>query len=54
LVAKLAIEARTAGQGFPMADGYIAAIALAHGFKVATRVSDPFTAVGLSVINAWQ
>jgi toxin FitB len=52
--AQLAIKARSAGHGFPMADGYIAAIAVAHGFTVATRDTAPFTAAGLPVINPWQ
>jgi hypothetical protein len=32
--AELAVKARAAGQGFPTPDGYIAAIAAAHGFAV--------------------
>lgn len=52
--AKLAVTARTAGQGFPTPDGYIAAIAHAHGFIVATRDVAPFQAAGLHVINPWD
>ncbi len=52
--ADLAVTARSAGQGFPTPDGYIAAIATAHGFIVATRDIAPFHAVGLKVINPWE
>ena len=37
--ADLAVKARTAGKGFPTPDGYMAAIAAAKGFAVATRDS---------------
>lgn len=52
--AELAVKARATGKGFPTADGYIAAIAAAQGFAVATRDMSPFEAVGLNVINPWQ
>ncbi len=52
--AALAVMARAAGQGFPTPDGYIAAIANAHGFAVATRDVAPFRAAGLDVINPWE
>lgn len=52
--ANLAVVARDAGKGFPTPDGYVAAIASAKGFAVATRDCSPFEAVGLSVINPWQ
>lgn len=48
---ELAVKARAAGKGFPTPDGYIAAIANAHGFTVATRYVAPFQAAGLTVIN---
>ncbi|MCB0925454.1 MAG: PIN domain-containing protein [Mycobacterium sp.] len=51
---ELAINARAAGKGFPTADGYIAAIANARGFTVATRYVAPFQAAGLTVINPWK
>lgn len=51
--AALAMTARQAGKGFPTPDGYIAAIAVAHGFTVATRDVAPFEAAGLVVINPW-
>jgi predicted nucleic acid-binding protein len=37
-----------------LTDSIIAATALAHGFKVATRDTNPFEAVGLKVINPWK
>lgn len=52
--AELAVAARTAGKGFPAPDGYIAAIANARGFAVATRDVAPFQVVGLNVINPWE
>jgi predicted nucleic acid-binding protein len=52
--ADLAGMAHDAGKGFPMPDAYIAAIAFAHGFTVATRDVSPFQAVGLTVINPWD
>ena len=51
--ADLAVKARAAGKGFPTADGYIAAIAAAHGFTVASRDSSAFNAAGLTVIDPW-
>ena len=51
--ADLAVKARAAGKGFPTPDGYIAAIAAAHGFAVASRDTSAFTAAGLTVINPW-
>jgi len=52
--ADLATKARAAGKGFPMPDGYIAAIAAAHGFAVASRDTSAFTAAGLTVIDPWM
>ena len=52
--AELAVSARSAGKGFPSPDGYIAAIASARGFTVATRDIAPFEAARLKVINPWQ
>lgn len=51
---KLAVRARLAGQGLPVADGYIAAIAAAQKFSVASRDTAPFIAAGIEVINPWQ
>jgi len=49
--ADLAVKARAAGRGFPTPDGYIAAIAAAHGFAVASRDASAFAAAGLKVID---
>lgn len=49
----LAVQARAAGKGFPTPDGYIAAIAAAHGFAVASRDASAFAAAGLTVIDPW-
>lgn len=51
--ADLAVKARAAGKGFAIPDGYIAAIAAAHGFAVASRDTSAFTAAGLTVIDPW-
>lgn len=51
---ELAVKAKAAGRGFPTPDGYIAAIANAHGFIVATRDTSPFVAAGVPVINPWN
>ena len=52
--ADLAVAARNAGKGFSTPDGYIAAIAAAHGFAVATRDPSAFKVAGISVINPWE
>lgn len=52
--AELATRARAAGRGFPTPDGYIAAIATAHRYTVATRDTSPFQAAGVPVINPWE
>lgn len=52
--ADLAVRARAAGMGFPTPDGYIAAIAAAHDFAVATRDTSAFQAAGLAVIDPWH
>jgi len=52
--AELAVQAKVAGKGFPVPDGYIAAIAAAHRFIVASRDTAPFQAVGVRVINPWE
>ena len=51
--ADLAVKARMVGKGFPTPDGYIAAIAAAHEFAVASRDTSAFRAAGLTVINPW-
>ncbi len=51
--ADLAVKARAAGKGFPTPDGYIAVIAAAHGFVVASRDTSAFKAAGLTVIDPW-
>jgi toxin FitB len=51
--AELAVRARAAGRGFPVPDGYIAAIATSRGFKVASRDTAPFEASGVVVVNPW-
>jgi hypothetical protein len=52
--ADLAVKARAAGRGFPTPDGYIAAIAAAHEFAVASRGTSAFKTAGLTVIDPWS
>jgi toxin FitB len=47
-------RAKAAGKAIGVADGYIAAIAAAHGFAVATRDTAPFEAAGVPVYNPWK
>jgi toxin FitB len=51
---QIAARARAAGKGLPVPDGFIAAIAAAHDFAVATRDIAPFEAAGVSVVNPWD
>ena len=52
--AGLAVAARDAGRGFPTPDGYIAAIAAARGFIVASRDTSPYEAGGVEVVDPWR
>lgn len=52
--AQLRSKARQQGKAIATTDGYIAAIALAHGLIVATRDTAPFEAAGLAVVNPWK
>lgn len=52
--AALGARARATGKAIGTADGFIAAIAAAHGFTVATRDTSPFEAAGVPVINPWS
>jgi len=47
----LRAEARRAGKAIAVADGYIAAIAVAHGLAIATRDVSPFETASLRVIR---
>lgn len=51
--ARLIALARARGISIAVADGQIAAIALANNFAVATRDTLPFEAAGVKVINPW-
>lgn len=52
--AALMAKTRAAGLAIATADGYIAAIAAANGFTVATRDTGSFDAAGVTVIDPWQ
>ena len=45
---------KSKGKAIALPDGQIAAIAMAHGFAVATRDTAPFDAAGIDVINPWS
>jgi predicted nucleic acid-binding protein len=47
-------KCRAAGLAVETADAFIAAVALANGFAVATRDTSSFEAAGVNVINPWQ
>ena len=51
--AALMAKSRAAGLAVETADAFIAAVALANGFAVATRDTPPFKVAGLEVINPW-
>jgi len=51
--AGLALRASDAGKGFPTPDGYIAAIAAAHRYAVASRDAAAFQGAGIKLINPW-
>ena len=52
--APLISRARSSGCLISVADGQIAAIAIVHGFTIATRDVAPFIAAGAPVINPWE
>ena len=52
--AELLAKSRDAGLAVETADAFIAAVALANGFIVATRDTSPFEAAGLTVTNPWD
>ena len=52
--AELLAKSRSAGLAVETADAFIAAVALANGFAVATRDTSPFESAGLNVINPWE
>lgn len=51
--AELVALAAGKGVALPLADGMVAAIAVVHGFAVATRDARPFEAAGIRVIDPW-
>jgi len=52
--AEVIANVRKAGSGIQTADALIAAVALANGFKVASRDVSPFQAAGVDIINPWR
>jgi predicted nucleic acid-binding protein len=52
--AVLRARAKLQGKAMAPVDGYVAAIAAAHGFIIATRDVAPFLAAGIKVINPWE
>jgi toxin FitB len=54
LLSKQMAQAKRVGVSISLGDGQIAAIALEHGFAVATRDTAPFLAAGVKVIDPWE
>ena len=52
--AELLAKCRAAGLAVETADAFIAAVALANGFAVATRNTSSFETAGVNAINPWQ
>lgn len=52
--ADLLAKSRAAGLAIETADAFIAAVALANSFTLATRDTSPFEAVGVNIINPWE
>ena len=52
--AAISVATAMVGKKLPAADGYIAAMAAAKGYAVASRDEGPFLAAGLEVINPWD
>jgi hypothetical protein len=52
--AEVVVRAKTKKYTLSIPDGFIAAIAAARGFVVATRDVEPFRAAGVAVINPWE
>ncbi len=52
--AELIAQSRAAGFTITTADGYIASIAIANKFSIASRDTAPFYAAGAEVINPWE
>lgn len=53
-LAQILTRTEKIGRKTPAPDAYIAAIAMAHGFAVATRNVDHFQDCGVTVINPWE
>lgn len=53
-LAQILTRTKRIGRKTPAPDAYIAAIAMARGFAVATRNVDHFQDTGVSVINPWK
>jgi hypothetical protein len=53
-LAQIAVRGEQIGKAATAPDAYIAAIASAHGFAVATRNVRHFQFTGISVINPWE
>lgn len=53
-LAQILTRTEKIGRKMPAPDAYIAAIAMAPGFAVATRNVDRFQDTGVSVVNPWE
>jgi len=52
--ARIRAISKKGGKAIGTVDAFIAAIAMQHGFSVATRDVSPFQSAGVPVINPWK
>ena len=51
---RLMAEARRAGRGLPVMDGWIAATAIQHGFTLVTHNTKDFVGIELDLLDPWD
>lgn len=51
---RLMVEAKRAGRGLPVMDGWIAAAAAQHELTLVTRNTGDFAGIALSLLNPWD